>query len=127
MRYILVEQEAFITDLGGNVMRSAIAVFSVNVICLLGKTVPAFAQSAGAERGANTGLEEVIVTAQKREERLLDVPVSVAAYGAEDLIAARVTNLQDLTALSYASTAHAPPNNSGAHEQVIGSLGICWR
>jgi outer membrane receptor protein involved in Fe transport len=39
-----------------------------------------------------TGLEEVVVTAQKRSERLSDVPISVTAASGEQLAAAGVSN-----------------------------------
>lgn len=42
-------------------------------------------------------LEEIIVTARKREERLLDIPLSVQAFSAEDLQAAGIADLEDLT------------------------------
>lgn len=47
---------------------------------------------------AGPSLEEVVVTAQKREERLQDVPVAISAVGAEELRANRVTDLYTLAA-----------------------------
>ena len=43
-------------------------------------------------------LEEIVVTAQKREERLQDVPVAISAVSGEDLAANRVTDLYTLAA-----------------------------
>lgn len=54
--------------------------------------------SYAQERDAGPRLEEVIVTAQKREESLQDVPISVAAVEAEKLEKAGIENLEDLTA-----------------------------
>ena len=54
---------------------------------------PALAQNS-------TGLEDIIVTAQKREERLQDVPIAVTAIGGETLQANRVVNVTDLNGLS---------------------------
>lgn len=65
-------------------------------------------------RAASVQLEEVIVTAQKREENMQDVPVAVSAISSEDLdnigfndiadIAAQVPSLIVLTNLSPLST-----------------------
>lgn len=43
-------------------------------------------------------LEEIVVTAQKREERLQDVPVAISAVSGADLAASRVTDLYTLAA-----------------------------
>ena len=51
-------------------------------------------ESAGAEVG------EVIVTAQRRDERLLDVPISITAASKAQLVAAQITNTRDLTTLA---------------------------
>ncbi len=45
---------------------------------------PADRQNANKGR-QNVGIEEIVVTAQKREERLLDVPVSLSVVTAEDI------------------------------------------
>lgn len=53
---------------------------------------PAFAQASDETEARN----EIIVTAQRREERLEEVPMSVAVVTAETLANAGVTNLRDL-------------------------------
>jgi iron complex outermembrane receptor protein len=58
--------------------------------------VPAFAQEADD----NVGLEEIIVTAQKREQSLQDVPIAVSAVTGASLAANRVTTVGDLSALA---------------------------
>jgi iron complex outermembrane receptor protein len=57
---------------------------------------PALAQEADD----NSGLAEIIVTAQKREQSLQDVPIAVTAVAGETLSANRVTNVIDLSALA---------------------------
>jgi len=42
-------------------------------------------------------LEEVVVTAQKREERLIDVPMSITAISGEELIERGLNSVQDLS------------------------------
>lgn len=52
---------------------------------------PAFAQD---EEGAS--LDEIVVTAQRREESLQDVPVAITAFTEEDLQRAAATGIQDV-------------------------------
>ncbi|RYF95047.1 MAG: TonB-dependent receptor, partial [Caulobacteraceae bacterium] len=66
---------------------------------LLGTTMlaglaPAFAQDAA---GGNA-VDEVIITAQKREENLQDVPVSIQALGEQKLDALQVGDFGDFAA-----------------------------
>jgi iron complex outermembrane recepter protein len=70
--------------LAGGVATSLLAAF----------TGGAWAQSAPAA-GA-TASDEIIVTANKREERLLDVPMAVSAISGEELQATQTLDLQDL-------------------------------
>ena len=51
---------------------------------------PTLAQQAGV-----TGLEEVVVTAQKRSENLQDVPISIQAMGTEKLDQLQVSDVTD--------------------------------
>ncbi len=61
----------------------------------------AFAAPAFAQDAEDTGgLQEIIVTAQKREQSLQDVPIAVSAVAGESLAANRVTNVVDLSALA---------------------------
>jgi iron complex outermembrane recepter protein len=57
-------------------------------------TAPVFAQDNAAFT-----LEEVIVTAQKREQSLQDVPLSVNAVSGEKMAEAGITNLEGMTGL----------------------------
>ncbi len=63
----------------------------------------AVAQTAGqtADKGvAAGGIEEVVVTATRREERLQDVPISVSAFSQEKLDSQGLKNIDDLSRLS---------------------------
>ena len=51
--------------------------------------------SNSQEKKPSAGLEEIIVTAQKRSERLEDVPVPVTAISAEELTVNNLTRIQD--------------------------------
>lgn len=48
----------------------------------------------------STGLEEIVVTAQKREQNLQVVPISITALGAQELEANRIVDVRDLSALA---------------------------
>ena len=60
-----------------------------------GQEMPAEAVAAG-RRPSSRLVEEIVVTAQKREENLQDVPVSVAAFSGDQLQALGVDNPKDL-------------------------------
>jgi iron complex outermembrane recepter protein len=45
---------------------------------------------------AETGLEEIVVTAQRREERLQDVPIAISALGADELAKRSVVDVAGL-------------------------------
>src|SRR5262249_25255463 len=44
----------------------------------------------------NQNIEEIVVTAQKRAERLIDVPISIAAINADELKKLHAVDLDDL-------------------------------
>src|SRR3546814_317838 len=68
----------------------------------------AFAQSETAE-SSDAQLQDIVVTAQRRSERLQDTPVAVSAFNAEALQSSGVANLADLShvapSLQVSSTA----------------------
>lgn len=61
-----------------------------------GATATAPALAATPTTPSPPVLEEVVVTARKREERLQDVPLSISAVTAEEVAARGVTNLENL-------------------------------
>src|SRR5688500_9888626 len=70
---------------------------------------PAYAQT-GSEDGAQ--VEELLVTARKREERLRDVPVAATALSAEDIrdqggLANAQALLSNSPGVNFANTANA--------------------
>jgi len=81
-----------------NVYRSTTSAIA---IVLTASTVPAFAQSAadGANVDDPAYNAEIIVTAQRREEKLSKVPVSVSAFNAEALQSRNITSEQDIGTL----------------------------
>ena len=72
-------------------------------LALLGQLLPvtrALAEPAEGEAAANTGLEEIVVTATRRAERLQDVPISVLAFSQEKLDQQGLKSIDDLSRLS---------------------------
>ncbi len=57
----------------------------------------AMAQAADGESG---GLEEIVVTAQKREQNLQDVPIAITAITGDSLETNRVMSVSDLSGLA---------------------------
>ncbi len=77
--------------------RTRILMSSAALLCLSGL---AFAQEAAPAPDADEAGEEVVVTAQKREQRLQDVPLSVTAFTAQTLENQATQSLTDLNAKS---------------------------
>ena len=63
---------------------------------MIGFSTPALAQEQQSDSGGSALLEEVIVTARKREESAQNVPLSVTAFGADQLEALKIRNLENL-------------------------------
>ena len=64
---------------------------------LAGISAPAFAQAAAEE---NTGLEEIVVTAQKRTESLQETPIAITAVPAAQLELRGIAEAKDLSAIA---------------------------
>lgn len=65
-------------------------------------------------------LEEVIVSAQKREQALTEVPISVEVFGAKELERANVTNAKELFQLSPSITFSEAFSASGSSMAIRG-------
>ena len=75
---------------------------AVAVATVLAAAQVARAQEADAPVGVEgtAGVEEIIVTAQRREESIQDVPLSVQAFTGETLVEAGVNSVLDLPRLA---------------------------
>lgn len=78
---------------------------------------------ASSERGY--GVEEVVVTAQKRAENVQDVPISITAFNAETLRAAGVNDVRDLRRITpnLNITTSAQQTNTRVIIRGIGTAG----
>ncbi len=73
--------------------------------------MPAKANAQAASEDGS-GLEEIIVTAQKREQSMQDVPIAVSALGGETLQANRVVTVSDLGGLAPGVTVRTAAGGS---------------
>jgi len=62
--------------------------------------VTVLAQDAGDESDNSLMIEEIIVTARKREEKLQDIPLAVTAFSAADIESAGMRDVADVAALT---------------------------
>lgn len=77
-------------DLSNHLVRGRMAAL------LAGAALSALASGAAAQAPAENLVEEVLVTAQKRTERLIDVPVAVSAVSGDTLSAKNITDTASL-------------------------------
>ncbi|MCW1431197.1 TonB-dependent receptor [Novosphingobium sp. JCM 18896] len=75
-----------------HIIRSTTSVFGL--IGLVALSAPAFAQADSDDASVSS---EIVVTAQRRQERSVDVPISVTALGQETLATANVQDLSDIS------------------------------
>lgn len=81
---------------------------------------------AGIATSAQAQLDEIIVTAQKREQSLQDVPIAVSAFSGEALALSGVQNIEDLTALAPSlsiNTTNTPGSTTTIRIRGIGTTG----
>ncbi|GAB4142303.1 MAG: TonB-dependent receptor [Sphingomonadales bacterium] len=81
--------------------------------------IPALAQDNG-EAATVTGLEEIFVTARKREESLQNVPVAVTAFASEQINRYDLTSLEKLAAFTPQLVIGRASNGSGAQITLRG-------
>lgn len=71
--------------------------------------------AGAAEPATNTGaLEEIIVTAQKRDENLQDTPIAITALSAADIEERGITSPRDLIGAMPGVTGYESPSTRGA-------------
>lgn len=87
----------------------------------------AFASSVQAQEAADTGreIEEIVVTAQKREQSLQDVPIVVTTISGQLLKDAGVKDIRDLTVLTPGLTVTSTSNETFVTARVrgVGTVG----
>lgn len=74
--------------------KTAFGASAATLLLAAGLAAPAMAQSAQSETAVTVG--EVVVTAQRREQSLQDVPIAITAFNAEALERTAATGIQDV-------------------------------
>lgn len=90
---------------------------SADALSAVGSQEPASPPQSASQPG---GLGEIVVTAQRRAERLQDVPISVTAITADTLATANVRSLQDLSATIPGFVATSSAGYGGAPLSIRG-------
>lgn len=99
---------------------------AVSVLALTFAATPALAQGADATApqaaetsAAGTGAD-IIVTARKRDEKLVDVPISIQAFGEEEI---KTSGIDDLQTLKDRAGFQVPPQvSNGTAGRFFGNL-----
>lgn len=82
--------------MASNAFAARLALLTGTALCVL--AVPAYAQEAPPEEGS--GLEEIVVTANKRSENLQQAPLAISAVSSEQLELRGLTEIKDLSAIA---------------------------
>jgi iron complex outermembrane receptor protein len=94
---------------------SVATAFAVAATSQLAWMAPASAQSGS---GGGAALEEIVVTARKREESIQDIPISVSAFTADEIQTLGSRNLSDLSDFTPGFTFETFGGRRGAEGDV---------
>ena len=93
---------------------SAIRLSLLAGIAAMAPTAPSFAQEGPAASSSEPGISDIVVTAQRREERNQSVPIAITAFSQEKLTQNNITGAQDLSGLVPSLVVGA--NGSGSRD-----------
>ena len=88
------------------------------------QTAPAATATAQAGTAAATGIEEIVVTAQRTAQSLQDVPIAISAFSAQALEKQQINNAADLQ-LSLPNITFTKSNFTGASFTIRGIGDLC--
>ena len=97
------------------------AIYATSALSILAFTPAAFAQDEGAS--ADAGDEEIIVTARRRDERLLDVPIAVSAFSGEALEARGALDITDISNITPNTTIETSRGTNSTLSAFIRGVG----
>ncbi|MFK8049863.1 MAG: TonB-dependent receptor [Halioglobus sp.] len=93
--------------------------------CGVGLVAPIITSTAaGQSTQDNSMLEEVIVTAQKREQSLQDTPISIASFNNADVEKLGITNLHDIASAVPNLDIRQTTNSSAGARVYIRGIGV---
>ena len=105
-----------------NTMKAMIAVLGPAALFATTALTPAYAETAAAAAAAPSAtIEEVVVTANKREESLQDVPISVGVVDAKTVQEHHIDDIEDITRMVAGVSFTA---NNGPGQQNISIRGV---
>ncbi len=95
------------------------------LLALAATPITGFAQQQNQTIDTGGGLSEVVVTAQKREEKLLDVPMSITALTGDTLERQGATSILDIAATvpGFSTIEYAPGQNRAQIRGVSAATG----
>ena len=99
-------------------MKTALLKFLV--LSIIAPSLSLFFSSANAQSGASDLIEEIVVTARKRDEALTDVPVSMTAFTSQDIVSAGIETPRDVISLTPNVTLVETQNAGNAFINVRG-------
>lgn len=99
-------------------IRSTVSVSALLAATMLG-AFPAVAQTTPTGQEATT-IDEIIVTATRREQRLIEVPIAVTAVGGEQLENSGVTDIRELTSLAPSIQFQTPGGGADSSIRIRG-------
>jgi len=101
---------------------------SASALAISGLAAPAFAQTAApaaAPAGGDYQIEELVITAEKREQALQDVPVAVSAYTSSQRDVVGMTGIQDFVnftpGMNYSGTDRVSLRGAGRNTFYVGN------
>ena len=125
MRTLIFIQE-FVSDIA--VLRSTQRIAIFLLLALLGISSQLVLAQQALDEDANNSfqIEEVIVTARKREESMQETPISISVFSTEDLRQRNLTNLMELSeftpnvVMATAASGSGGGNNSQIYIRGVG-------
>ncbi len=103
------------------IQRLTLTALPVVTLAPFGMVLEAPTALAQADTSATASIEEVVVTARRREESLQDIPISISAFTSDQIEQMGMTNLQDLDS-AVANLSLGGNDSTGGSNLVVASI-----